>query len=151
MAQAVAQHHADRSALQSNAAAWVRFQSAGTRPGMTGMLPDPRARAALSRRGYAVPVERSRRIADIDFERFDLILAMDKDNLAQLRQRCPAQHAAKIALFLDFAPAAAEDEVPDPYYSDAQGFERVLDLCETAAQGLIEALKTQGYKPTPEK
>jgi protein-tyrosine phosphatase len=80
-------------------------------------------------------------VSEADFERFDLILAMDRDNVAQLLRRCPHEHVGKIRLFLDFATDIAEDEVPDPYYGSAQGFERVLDLCEAGAQGLLAALE----------
>lgn len=139
MAQAVVLHHANRPDRSPNAPK-ILVQSAGTQAGLIGQPPDPRARAALARRGYPLTGDRSRRVAASDFEQFDLILAMDRDNIAQLRRRCPAENASKIRLFLDFTTDLPEDEIPDPYYGNAQGFERVLDLCEAAAQGLIAAL-----------
>ena len=74
-----------------------------------------------------------------DFERFDYVLAMDEANLRQLERICPQQHAHKLKLFLEFGDGAPR-EVPDPYYGDPDGFERVLDLVERAAQGLLRHL-----------
>ncbi|MFM8899940.1 MAG: low molecular weight protein-tyrosine-phosphatase [Burkholderiales bacterium] len=140
MAQAVLLHHVNRL-HPSRLATPVAVESAGTQAGLLGQPPDPRARAALARRGYALPGDLSRRISEADFERFDLILAMDRDNIKQLLRRCPDEHASKIQLFLDFATDLAEDEIPDPYYGSAQGFERVLDLCEAGAKGLVAAIE----------
>jgi protein-tyrosine phosphatase len=81
---------------------------------------------------------RSRRIAAPDFQHFDLILAMDTSNLSDLRRLCPSDHLHKLQLFLDFAEGLNEAEVPDPYYGNAEGFERVLNLCEAGARGLIK-------------
>ena len=138
MAQAVASHQAE---LARDNAPWVHFESAGTHPGLVGSLCDPRARTALQRKGYAAPPDRCRRVTDDDFETFDLILAMDRQNLANLLERCPAVHQHKVRLFLDFAQHAAQPEVPDPYYGDAKGFDRVLELCEAGAIGLIKSLQ----------
>lgn len=121
----------------------MHVESAGTYAGMAGQRCDPRARAALQRRGYDPGQDLARRIADRDFERFDLILAMDKQNLHSLQTICPAPHQHKLSLFLDYAENLEEDEVPDPYYGNAQGFERVLDLCEAGARGLISTLRRE--------
>ncbi len=141
MAQAVAGHQAAQIAAALGRSPWAHFASAGTHPGMVGSPCDPRARAALQRKGYAVPPDRCRRISDSDFEHYDLILAMDSQNLAAIQQRCPSMHQHKVRLFLDYAPQLAENEVPDPYYGDAKGFDRVLDLCEAGAIGLIKSLE----------
>ena len=74
------------------------------------------------------------------FERFDLILAMDRHNLAALRERCPAAHALKLHLFLAYA-GLGDEEVPDPYYGPPEGFEVVLDLCERGAEGVMRRLE----------
>ena len=78
-----------------------------------------------------------RQVDKADFLRFDCILAMDRDNLELLRQACPPEHHGKLGLFLEFTSRHQEDEVPDPYYGGPEGFERVLDLIEDAAQGLL--------------
>ena len=78
---------------------------------------------------------------DADFDRFNLILAMDKKNLQSLQALCPAPHQHKLRLFLDYASEIEDEEIPDPYYGSAQGFERVLDLCEAGAMGLISTLR----------
>jgi protein-tyrosine phosphatase len=72
-----------------------------------------------------------------DFQHFDLILAMDASNAADLRRLCPPEHVGKIRLLLEFAEGLSETEVPDPYYGNAEGFERVLDLCEAGIRGLL--------------
>ncbi len=76
-----------------------------------------------------------------DFERFDLLLAMDEANLAELRRRCPAEHRHKVRLLMDFATGAGQREVADPYFGGAQGFEQVLDQCERACAGLLATLR----------
>ena len=137
MAQAVLRRHATLEAGLPG----LHVESAGTYAGMAGQRIDPRARAALVRRGYDAGQDRARRIVDSDFERFNLILAMDKQNLESLHALCPAPHQHKLRLFLDYAIEIEDKEVPDPYYGSAQGFERVLDLCEAGARGLISTLR----------
>lgn len=119
----------------------VDVDSAGTHAYHIGKAPDPRTLQAAARRGYDLAALRARQVNDFDFVRFDHILAMDRDNLALLRRACPAEHSHKLGLFLDYAPACDEDEVPDPYYGDADGFERVLDLVEAAAAGFLASLQ----------
>lgn len=142
MAQAVAQHLAQEAATAQRSATigGLEFSSAGTHAHHTGERPDPRAAAILARRGYKPGNIRSRRITEQDFQRYDLILAMDRVNLAALQRMCPPAHATKLHLFLEFAEGVGETEIPDPYYGNAQGFERVLDLCEAGVKGLIKSL-----------
>jgi protein-tyrosine phosphatase len=123
-------------------AAW-HFDSAGTHAGHIGGRPDVRANSVLLRHGYDECRHRARRISARDFERFDLILAMDRDNLSELRRQCPADLLPKLGLFLDHAPDLRGQEVPDPYYGSIEGFERVLRLCEAGAAGLVEALRAR--------
>ncbi len=141
MAQAVAAHHAGGGQAPGNLP-WVSFSSAGTHAGLAGAPCDPRAKAALKRRGYEATKDVCRRITDQDFERFDLILAMDGANLAYLQKHCPAEHRHKVRLFLDFAEGISEKEIPDPYYGDSKGFDRVLELCEAGAVGLLKQLRS---------
>ncbi|RMF96380.1 MAG: low molecular weight phosphotyrosine protein phosphatase [Gammaproteobacteria bacterium] len=118
----------------------VFVDSAGTHGYHTGAPPDPRARAAAARRGYEIGELRARQVLAEDFERFDLLLAMDRDNLAELQALAPTPELRQRArLFLEFASERGDD-VPDPYYGGSTGFERVLDLVEDAVDGLLNRL-----------
>lgn len=120
-----------------------RFEvdSAGTHADHHGEKADHRAVAVAAARGYQqIHRERARRIAAQDFERFDLLLAMDRDNLTNLQQQCPLALAHKLHLFLEFAGQGRDAEVPDPYYGNAAGFERVMVLCEAGAAGVLRRL-----------
>lgn len=121
----------------------VELDSAGTHDWHAGAPPDRRAQNAAARRGYDLSGLRARRVAASDFARFDHILAMDRDNLALLREACPEEHRRKLGLFLDHAENFDEEEVPDPYYGGIDGFERVLDMVEDAARGLITAVRAK--------
>jgi protein-tyrosine phosphatase len=138
MAQTVAVHLAS----QMLPGLTVQVDSAGTHAGGGGAPIDPRARAALTQRGYPALKVRARQIADKDFARHDMILAMDQSNMSELRQLCPGEHVHKLRLLLEFAPGAHGIEVPDPYYGSAKGFERVLDLCEAGVRGLFDYMRT---------
>ena len=118
----------------------VGVDSAGTHANRSGEKPDARAQAALARRGYDLGRIRSKRIAPNDFQKFDWVLAMDSDNLADLRKLCPPEHSAKLKLYLDFPDETRGASVPDPYYGNTSGFERVLDLCEKGARGWMKEL-----------
>lgn len=119
------------------------IDSAGTHGYHIGKGPDPRACKAALSRGYDLSALRARQVNELDFMHFDCILAMDADNLTLLERACPTAHRHKLGLFLDYAVNFAEDEVPDPYYGDEDGFEHVLDLVEDAAQGLIAAMRSK--------
>ena len=115
----------------------IQVESAGTHAAFPSQVPDPRAIDVLMRRGYKPHKSRSTGIATSHFADFDLVLAMDADNLVTLHKMCPAVHAHKLRLFLSYAPEAGRAEVPDPYYGSVAGFEVVLDLCEAGASGLV--------------
>ena len=119
----------------------LELDSAGTAAYHAGSPPDARTVAAAARRGYALASLRARVVTPEDFTAFDLILAMDHDNLAVLRKRAPAAVHPRLRLFLEFAPEQERREVPDPYYGGANGFEDVLDLTEAAARGLLAYLR----------
>ena len=119
----------------------LEVDSAGTAGYHLGEPPDPRMRAAAARRGYNLNALRARIVEPRDFERFDLILAMDRENLAVLQRRAPEEVRERVRLFLEFAPHAEPQEVPDPYYGGPNGFEEVLDLVEAAARGLLNDLR----------
>ncbi|MBS0377624.1 MAG: low molecular weight phosphotyrosine protein phosphatase [Proteobacteria bacterium] len=119
----------------------LEIDSAGTAGYHVGAAPDPRTSAAAARRGYDLSALRARVVEPEDFQRFDLILAMDEDNLRTLRRRAPATGRAHLQLYMEFAPELEVREVPDPYYGGPNGFEEVLDLVEHAARGLIRHLR----------
>lgn len=120
----------------------MEVDSAGTYAGHKGEKADPRAIAVAQGRGFSqITRERARRVTELDFQRFDLILAMDRDNLMNLQHQCPDDARHKLHLFLEFAGVGEEAaEVPDPYYGNAAGFERVMDLCEAGALGVVNRL-----------
>ena len=115
------------------------FDSAGTHARRhAGQRPDPRAIETATRRGYTgLAKRRARSITASDFERFDLLIAMDHDNLASLRNLCPPELQSKLHLLLDFAEGLDAVDIPDPYFGSIAGFERVLDLCEIGVTGLV--------------
>jgi protein-tyrosine phosphatase len=120
----------------------VEVDSAGTAAYHVGEPPDPRTQTAARKRGYDLSGLRARVVEPEDFERFDLILAMDQENAANLRRRAPSDKRDRVKLFLDFAADARDKAVPDPYYGGGSGFERVLDLVEAASRGLVEHLRS---------
>jgi protein-tyrosine phosphatase len=119
----------------------LEVDSAGTAGYHVGEPPDPRTRAAAARRGYDLTELRARIVEPGDFERFHLILAMDRENLTVLRRRAPQAAQERLRLFLEFAPDTEAEDVPDPYYGGPNGFEEVLDLVEAASRGLIAHLR----------
>lgn len=118
----------------------VKIDSAGTHGYHAGSPPDRRAQVAAARRGIDISGLAARRVEAEDFERFDVILAMDTENLEYLLQEAEPEQHGKIRLFLDYAADSGRREVPDPYYGGPIGFERVLDLIEEAVDGLIDEL-----------
>lgn len=119
----------------------IRIDSAGTAGYHEGAPPDARAAAAAAARGIDLGGLQARRVVAEDFEVFDLILAMDEDNLADLRSVAPEGARARLALLLEFAAERSETAVPDPYYGGRNGFEQVLDLVSEACAGLFEDLR----------
>lgn len=134
MAQWVTLHMARQAGLSE----LIQVDSAGTHVNPRSEPSDPRAATVLSGRGYALGKSRSRQVMAQDFGRYDLILAMDQTNLNDLRQVCPGDHVHKLRLFLEFAQDVEILDVPDPYFGSVQSFERVLDLCEAGARGLVK-------------
>ncbi len=122
---------------QSGLADRVHVDSAGTHNYHPGEPPDERSQAHALRRGYDLSGLRARRVVGPDYERFDLLLAMDWDNLALLEDDCPPAHAHKIKRLMEFAPLSGQTVVADPYSGGPGDFERVLDEVEQASQGLL--------------
>lgn len=134
---------AEAAAREAAAHAGVELDvdSAGTGSWHLGDPPDPRmARAAA---GADLQVDGvARRVEPDDFERFDLIIAMDRTNLADLGRLAPDEAArAKLRLLRDFDPEAGGDEVPDPYYGGTEGFAEVVRIARRSARGLVDAVR----------
>jgi len=136
-AEAVFRHYVENAGLEAD----ILIDSAGTHDYHIGDAPDTRAQRAAQQRGYDMSDLRGRQVEEGDFQRFDYVLAMDKANLAILQRLKPHGANARVRLFLDYARHHAEREVPDPYYGGAEGFERVLDMVEDAAQGLLQDIR----------
>jgi protein-tyrosine phosphatase len=116
-------------------------ESAGTGGWHVGQLPDERARAEARRHGIEMTHRgRQVRTAD-DLAPYDLVLAMDHANLADLRRMSGRSHHDGIRLLRSFEPDATDDEVPDPYYGDEDDFAEVFAICESACRGLLEHLR----------
>ncbi len=118
----------------------ITVDSAGTHAYHVGEPPDARMQAVGKRRGLDFSSQRARRISEEDFNRFHYILVMDRANLETLSQY-ESLGGTRPELLMRYAPAASMDEVPDPYYGGETGFERVLDLVEEAADGLLNEIR----------
>lgn len=118
----------------------VHIDSAGTGDWHVGKGPDPRTCRAALARGYDLSGLRARQVAPEDYQRFDLILAMDHDNLLRLKEFRPDDACAEVDLFLG-RYRLGRGMVPDPYYGGANGFELVLDLIEQASDALLVEIK----------
>ena len=127
------QHLLDEEGLAEQ----VYVDSAGTHAYHIGEKPDPRSQETARRRGIDISTQRARKVCAEDFEEFDYVLAMDGDNYRILADLCPAGSEEKLSMFLEFGRDLGETEVPDPYYGGPNGFEKVFDLVEAAAQGLL--------------
>ena len=118
----------------------LEIASAGTHDYHVGKPPFPSAVEAAKKRGYDITGCVSRRVQQGDFEHFDLILAMDKSNVAALRTIAPTRHKQKIELLLDYSEKYHGQEVPDPFGGDEKDFERALDMIEDGCRGLVRLL-----------
>ncbi len=114
----------------------LRIDSAGTAGYHVGAAPDKRSQDVARASGYDLSKLKCRRVTESDFESFDLIIPMDRENERNLHKICPDEYKHKIYLMMKFANSEY-DEVPDPYYSGKRGFELVLTLIEQASDGLI--------------
>jgi len=121
----------------------VRVDSAGTHNYHPNSPPDKRSQAHAALRGYDLSNLRARQIQAEDFERFDLVLVMDWDNLALVQLECPPQHQHKVRRFTEFCLQFDSPVVPDPYYGGTDGFEQVLDLVEDASEGLLRHVRAR--------
>lgn len=120
----------------------AHVDSAGTGGWHTGDPPDPRAIAAARRRGVDLSPLRARQVRRTDFSEFDLIVGMDRQNVADLRRMTPAGSTARVDLCLEEA-LGIPSEVPDPYYEDDKAFDAVFDLCDRAVRAFIEKIRAK--------
>lgn len=118
----------------------IEIDSAGTAAWHQGKKPDSRMIAAGSEHGYDISGLRARQVTEADFYHYDLILAMDEENLMNLEDIAPHDGKARLKLFLSYANGIKEREVPDPYFGGTEGFIHVIRLVENAADGLISEL-----------
>ena len=121
----------------------ILIDSAGTGDWHVGKAPDERAQLAGRTRGYDLSPLRARQVAEVDFDRFDLLLAMDEANVRNLQRLCPPERRDRVRLLMEFSPHAAGREVVDPYFGGAEGFEAVLDQVEAACRGLLAHLQAR--------
>jgi len=142
-AEGVLRHLVRREGLQD----LVHIDSAGTLDYHVGSPPDPRSRQHALRRGYDLSSLRARQVERVDFERFDLILAMDWHNLRELSQLCPPEQRHKLRRLMEFSPPGLGDVVADPYYGGRDGFEKVLDVVEQACEGLLDHVRAALSRP----
>jgi protein-tyrosine phosphatase len=121
----------------------ITIDSAGTGDWHIGHSPDDRATSAAAKRDLDLSPLRARLVESADFETFDYVFAMDKENLKNLSKMTSPQNDSVLNLFLTYPNEALTqgyDEVPDPYYSGDEGFELVLDLIEEASEKIVNAI-----------
>lgn len=116
----------------------IDIDSAGTHAYHIGEPPDRRAYHTALERGIDIGDLRARQAQPVDFEVFDYVLAMDRENHSHLTRLCPSGFESRLRLFMEYAPDMRVLDVPDPYYGGQRGFEQVYDLIEAAAQGLLD-------------
>ncbi len=121
----------------------IEVDSAGTHAYHVGEQPDQRAQKTALSRGCDLSGQKARRAKQADFHRFDFILAMDYDNYRNLQAIAPPGTEEKLFMFLDFAPGLGVRDVPDPYYGGRDGFDRVFEMVEEAAVGLLQHIRSR--------
>ncbi|MGP1308608.1 MAG: low molecular weight protein-tyrosine-phosphatase [Phycisphaerales bacterium] len=120
----------------------VYVDSAGTGGWHAGEPPDRRAQAAAKQRGYDLSAQRARQVTLNDFHHFDVVAAMDGENLRHLHAIAPPSTRERVRLLLEFSQQPLDTtEVPDPYYGGVDGFDHVLDLVEAGCRGLLDHVR----------
>lgn len=136
-----------RVAEEEGVAELFELDSAGMGDWHVGQAPDTRAQKAARNRGMDISGQRARQVTRDDYGRFDLLLAMDNSNYDELLGLAPKAELHKVRLFLDFAPQAGTQDVPDPFYGGSEGFDHALDLIEAASRGLLAELLASEARP----
>lgn len=139
MAEGVFRHLLRQGGLEHR----IMTDSAGTHAYHVNEPPDTRAQMTLRSRGIDISDLRGRKAIPADLEVFDYVLAMDRENFEHLRAICPPGAAGKIRLFMEYASNRDEEEVPDPYFGGAAGFDQVLRMIEEAATGLLADIRVR--------
>ena len=121
----------------------ITVRSAGTHDYHVGECPDSRTLEHASRRGYDLSAQRAMQVSREHFHEFDYVLAMDRSHLRQLKALAPPDAKARLGMFLDASTRWKGEEVPDPYYGGAAGFEQVLDMVEDAARGWLDIIEAE--------
>lgn len=121
----------------------VQVRSAGTHDYHVGEGPDPRTVKHASRRGYDLSALRASQVSGADFHAYDYILAMDRDHLRILKSIAPGDARARLGMFLEASARWKGEDVPDPYYGGVEGFERVLDMVEEAAERWLDRIEAE--------
>ncbi len=119
----------------------ITVDSCGTHGYHVGEAPDERSIQTAKQNGVDLSFLSARKLERDDFERFDLLLAMDNGHFDRMRLLCSPQHSHKLHLFLDFLPGHEGQNVPDPYYGSIEGFHHVYDLCLRGCEALLETLQ----------
>ena len=122
---------------------FIEVDSAGTHAYHVGEQPDRRSQQTAMAHGIDLSSQRARRVTGDDFNRFDYILAMDRDNFHNLAEICPDGMNDRLYLFMDFSRELQQKDVPDPYYGGRDGFEHVFNMIEDAAIGLLDEIRVR--------
>lgn len=138
-AEGVLRHLAARRGLADR----VVVRSAGTHDYHVGECPDARTLKHASRRGYDLSAQRAMQVAREHFHEYDYILAMDRGHLRELRAIAPQAARARLGMFLEASARWKGEDVPDPYYGGAEGFEQVLDMVEEAAGRWLDLIEAE--------
>lgn len=137
-------HGVFRNLVELQGLSWqIEVDSAGTAGYHIGIGPDPRSQAVAMQRGIDISDLQARQVSGEDFERYDYILAMDRDNLRDLLQLQPSHSKARLGLLLEHSERWRGREVPDPYYGGDRGFDDVFDMLEDGCTGLLELICTE--------
>ena len=146
-AHGIFQTHVDRAGLAQH----IQVDSCGTGDWHIGHAPDPRTSEKAAQYGYDLSSLRARQFCADDFQRFNVLLAMDKQNLSDIEAQRPPDFGGRADLFLRYAGVADPLEVPDPYYGGDAGFDRVVQLIERASAAVLEQLIVQHKLPARRK
>lgn len=123
---------------QKNMSDVISIDSAGTHAYHIGESPDPRSQSTAKSQGVDLSSQRARQIDSNDFERFDYVIAMDNANFENLKLVSDDNaQLSRLHLFMSFAKGWDNSEVPDPYYGEGNGFERVFNMVQSASEGLL--------------
>ncbi|KAJ4461816.1 putative low molecular weight phosphotyrosine protein phosphatase [Paratrimastix pyriformis] len=127
----------------------VEVASSGMISFHRGEAPDPRTQKAARKRGYDISRQRARHIDPMDFEEFDLLLALDRSHLQEMKEMCPREHQHKLHLLMEYGRDGSNRgaDVPDPYYGGPQGFDLVVSMVEEGVRGLLDAIAAGSMAP----